>query len=187
MRKLLIFLTSIFLVSLIAVAEEEKKETEAKEVKTYTQEEFDKALKEALFKELKRFNQENIVDITKELLQKEEKIKESEYRLKKEKEAFVNNQGTFNDRVKAFEERQKKFIGCLDKQDTDKEKRVGHMVDVISGMKPNLAADILSVQESEISISILGRLDAVKVSKIFNSMDKEISARLQKQYMYMKK
>jgi flagellar motility protein MotE (MotC chaperone) len=61
------------------------------------------------------------------------------------------------------------------------------MVDVVSGMRPQNAADILSVQDVEIAVKILGKLEPTKVSKIFNSMDKEISARLQKQYMNMKK
>ena len=61
------------------------------------------------------------------------------------------------------------------------------MVDVISGMRPQSAADVLSVQDVDISVKILGDLPPEKVSKIFNSMDKEISARLQKQFMSMKK
>ena len=61
------------------------------------------------------------------------------------------------------------------------------MVDVISAMRPQNAADVLSVQDADISVQILEKLDPTKISKIFNSMDKEISARLQKQFMNMKK
>ena len=61
------------------------------------------------------------------------------------------------------------------------------MVEIISGMKPVMAGNVLSVQDSDIAVKILSELPAMKISKIFNSMDKEISARLQKQYMNMKK
>ena len=61
------------------------------------------------------------------------------------------------------------------------------MVDVVSGMKPQTAADLLSQQDPSLAVKIMGELDAVKVAKIFNLMKKEISAKLQKQYMTLKK
>ena len=61
------------------------------------------------------------------------------------------------------------------------------MVEVISNMRPQAAAQLLSVQENDIALKILGALDSVKVSKIFNLMTKEISSRLQKQYINMKR
>jgi flagellar motility protein MotE (MotC chaperone) len=61
------------------------------------------------------------------------------------------------------------------------------MVEVISGMKPQSAADVLAVQDPDLSVRILGQLEAQKASKIFNLMDKEVSARLQKQFLQMKK
>ena len=90
-------------------------------------------------------------------------------------------------KVSDFESRQSKLISCLDGVDKQKKDRVRHMVDTISGMKPQSAADLLSVQEAELAVEILAALESAKVSKIFNMMDKEISARLQKQYMTMKK
>ena len=61
------------------------------------------------------------------------------------------------------------------------------MVSVVSGMKPQTAANLLSQQDPSISVKILGMLDAVQVAKIFNLMEKEVSAKLQKQYMTLKK
>jgi flagellar motility protein MotE (MotC chaperone) len=54
-------------------------------------------------------------------------------------------------------------------------------------MKPDKAAEVLSVQESDIAVRILQAIDSKKASKIFNFMDKEISAKLQRQYLLMKK
>ena len=54
-------------------------------------------------------------------------------------------------------------------------------------MRAAKAAEILSVQESDLTVQILGKLPPEKVSKIFNLMEKEVSARLQKQFMSMKK
>ncbi len=54
-------------------------------------------------------------------------------------------------------------------------------------MRPEKASQLLSVQGAEISVQILSEIDEKKASKIFNLMDKEISARLQKQYLDMKR
>ena len=68
----------------------------------------------------------------------------------------------------------------MDKNQRKRESRVDHLVQVVSGMKPQTAADMLSVQESSLTVEIISMLDPTKISKIFNLMDKEISARLQK-------
>ena len=54
-------------------------------------------------------------------------------------------------------------------------------------LRPQKAAEILSVQDSSIAVQILQKIDPKKASKIFNFMDKDISAKLQKQYLLMKK
>ena len=86
-----------------------------------------------------------------------------------------------------FQASQKKFLGCVDEKDAKANKRVSQMVEVISGMKPQSAADMLAIQEPDLSVQILAELDSTKVSKIFNLMPKEVSARLQKQFLEMKK
>ena len=128
-----------------------------------------------------------MVDFSKELLQKEEAIKVKELEVKKQEDQLKMNMADFEKRVKDFQVEQKRFIGCIDGQDEKADKRVSQMVEVISGMRPQNAADLLSVQESDLAVKILGQLDPAKVSKIFNLMDKEISAKLQKQFMTMKK
>ena len=65
--------------------------------------------------------------------------------------------------------------------------RVQQLVEVISNMKPQRAADLLSVQDPDISVRIFEKTNPTKASKIFNLMDKEVSARLQKQYLNMQK
>ena len=58
---------------------------------------------------------------------------------------------------------------------------------MLSGMKPDAAAQVLSVQDPLIAVKMISKLDSAKVSKIFNKMDKEVSARLQKQFLTMQK
>lgn len=155
--------------------------------KTYTEEEFKKALQEEVDKTIKKVSGNHMVDFSKELLQKEEAIKVKELEVKKQEDQLKMNMADFEKRVKDFQTEQKRFIGCIDSQDEKADKRVSQMVEVISGMRPQNAADLLSVQESDLAVKILGQLDPAKVSKIFNLMDKEISAKLQKQFMTMKK
>lgn len=155
--------------------------------RTYTEEEFKKAVLEEAEKIMKKVGSGHLVDFSKELLQKEEAIKVKEFNVQKESEQLKMNMNDFQKRVVEFQESQKKFLGCVDSQNDKVEKRVMQMVEVISGMKPQSAADVLSVQDPDLSVRILAQLEAQKASKIFNLMDKEVSARLQKQFLQMKK
>lgn len=174
-------------VSLVfAAAKNDKKEvTPAK--REYTEEEFKAAVLEEATKLMKKAGSAHLVDFSKELLEKEEAIKVKELTVKKEQEQLEMNKADFTKKLIEFQESQKKFLGCVDEKDDKADKRVSQMVDVISGMKPQSAADILAVQDPDLSVRILGELESSKASKIFNLMDKEVSARLQKQFLQMKK
>lgn len=155
--------------------------------KTYTEEEFKAEVSKEVERVMKRVGQGKIVQFSKELMSKENDLRLMEMTLQKREEELEISQKDLVKKLSKLEGKQQKLIGCLDAQDQMLQKRVNHMVDVISSMKPSQSAEVLSVQDSEIAIKILGKLEAVKVSKIFNLMNKEISARLQKQYMTMKK
>jgi flagellar motility protein MotE (MotC chaperone) len=170
--------------------QEEKKDNEKikkSSGKVFTDEELEKYINEALEKKLKRIGRSKIIGFSKEIFKKEKEIQLKELDLKREIEKFNIIKKSFEKRIKILRGKQSKIIGCLDKQDREKGKRLKHMVDVISNMRPATAAKLLSVQENKISLQILGSLDSVKVSKIFNLMSKEISSRLQKQYINMKR
>ena len=167
--------------------EDAPKKMEDPREKKYTYDEFQEAVNVKIEKQLKRLGRGKIIGFSKELMKKEEVLKLREIELEKRAEQLQMNTSDFQKKVKTFQNRQLKFLGCLDESDKQKEKRITHMVDVVSGMKPLSAAEVLSVQDADISIKILGMLPPEKVSKIFNLMKKEISARLQKQYMTMKK
>lgn len=148
---------------------------------------FSEAVDKEVEKRMLRLGQKTIVKLSQELLKKEEKLDLKYLELEKKEEQLKINIRQFESRIKEFQKRQSKFIGCLDDIDQKKNKRVGHIVDIISNMRPANASDVLSVQDTEVSVQIIGLLNATKLSKIFNKMDKEISARLQKQYMSMKR
>ncbi len=184
-------MVTIFLggISYAVVSADNKDTKNAKEAskKTYSEEELKKAVQTEVEKTMKKLNGNNMVEFSKELLDKEEAIKVKEMELKKHEDQLKMNATEFEKRVKEFQDTQKKFLACLDEHDSKADKRVDQMVEVISGMRPQNASDLLSVQEAEIAVKILGKLDPAKVSKIFNLMDKEISAKLQKQFMTNKK
>ena len=163
--------------------ENSKKEND----KIYTEAEFQTALKEMVAKYLRRIDKGNIVPFSNELIDREKKLDLKELDLKKREDALENSKKDFLRSIDDFKVEQNKFIGCVEKQDSDKNTRLDHMVSAVSSMKPDQAAKLLSVQETKIAVEILGKLDAQKVAKIFNLMDGEISARLQKLYMNMKR
>lgn len=186
----LIFIVSAEIFSATKPAVKEAAKTEAVtegEKRNYTEEEFKKAVMAEVEKIMKRAGSSHLIDFSKELLDKEEVLKIKELNLQKENDQLKSNVNDFQKKVIEFQDSQKKFLGCIDSQNDKIEKRITQMVEVISGMKPQSAADVLSVQDPDLSVRILGQLEAQKASKIFNLMDKEVSARLQKQFLQMKK
>ena len=194
MKTKLTMLTFILLATSATILwAENKKDEKAKSApkastkREYSEEEFKAAVSEEAAKLMKKAGSAHLVDFSKELLEKEEAIKVKELTLKKEQEQLAMNQEDFKKKLVEFQDSQKKFLGCVDEKNEKASKRVSQMVEVISGMKPQNAADVLAVQDPDLSVKILGELESTKASKIFNLMDKEVSARLQKQFLQMKK
>lgn len=148
---------------------------------------FQEQLHKKLMQEVERIKKTSVVDLTKELLEKEEKLKKEERELSKRENQLKNSEEYFASRIKEFEKTQRAILGCLDENKKNEALRIGKMVKVLSNMKPDKAAELLSTQDSNISVKLLAQLDPMQASKIFNKMDKETSARLQKQYLNMKK
>ena len=193
--KLILLTILIFSNTAITLSQEEtnipkKDDAKTKEMekkKYYSKEEFRNAVHIELEKKLEKLVDGKLLELSRELLKKEDELSQKELELERRAEQVKLNGQELNKKIREFKSQQTKFIGCLENQEKLANKRVGHMVEIIAGMKPQNAADILSVQDPGLSVQILSKLDAAKVSKIFNVMKKEISARLQKQYMNMKK
>lgn len=187
MKNLIIYFLILSKFSILAQAQTATTAEKAGEKREYTKEEFEKAVFEELDKRMKKTGRTKLLDFSKELLQKEQDLISKEEELKKKEEQLKIAEEDLKKRYVDFKASQENFLACIDKDDQDQKNRITHMVNVVSSMRPQTAADLLSQQDPSLSVKILGMLDAVKVSKIFNLMDKEISARLQKQYMTMKK
>lgn len=155
--------------------------------KTYTEEEFTKAVAEQVRKKVDEVKNKSVSDLTKELITKEEAIRLRELELEKREDQIKVNSSEIEKKIKEFNARQGSVLGCVEQNDEEMKARVGQQVEVVSNMKPEKAAQLLSVQDADIAVRILQMLDPKKASKIFNLMEKEVSARLQKQYMDMKR
>lgn len=153
--------------------------------KKYTQKDFDEKVKKEVERQINLIKKKSITQLTKELLEKERSLHKKEQSLDKQVEQVKMSEASLLKRIEAFEGEKKKIIGCVDDHKNSELLRVKQLVQVISNMKPNKAAELLSVQDSHISVKLLEKIDPTKASKIFNLMDKEVSARLQKQYLNM--
>lgn len=168
--------------------QEEKKETKKEEDKlVYSEKQFQEALVKEVEMKLKRLKQNEIVDYSKELLKKEYDLKIKAKELSNKELKLKENTSQLEKKMSEFRGQQNKFLACLEDSDKAEEQRVNHMVEALSGMKPDAAAQVLSVQDAGIAVKMLAKLDSTKVSKIFNKMEKEVSARLQKQFLTMQK
>jgi flagellar motility protein MotE (MotC chaperone) len=155
--------------------------------RVYSEEEFIKKVNEEVKKKVDIIKNKSVSDLTKELLDKEEKLRLRELELEKQQDSLKVSDGDIAKRYAELSEKQKSFIGCVEKNNEESKSRIGQLVEMVSNMKPEKAASVLSVQDTDIAVQILQMIDAKKASKIFNFMDKEISAKLQKQYLLMKK
>lgn len=173
------FLAALILVSFSAAA--------ATDPKIYTEKDFIKKVNDEVKKKVDTIKNKSVSELTKELLDKEEKLRLRELELQKEHDSLKVSEGEIAKKYSDFEVRQRSFIGCIKNNEEESKARVGQLVETISNMKPQKAAEILSVQDSEIAVRILQMINPKTASKIFNFMDKEVSAKLQKQYLEMKK
>jgi flagellar motility protein MotE (MotC chaperone) len=155
--------------------------------KIYTEKEFIKKVTEETKLKVDTIKNKSVSELTKELLDKEEKLRLKEIELQKEQDALKVSEGELGKKYSDFEARQRSFLGCVKNNEDESKGRVGQLVETISNMKPQKAAELLSVQDSEIAVRILQMINPKTASKIFNFMDKDISAKLQKQYLEMKK
>jgi flagellar motility protein MotE (MotC chaperone) len=158
-----------------------------KSAKKYTEEEFVKKVSEEVQKKVDQIKNKSVTELTKELIDKEEKLKLRELELVKKEDQLQVNATELEKKVKGFDDQQHKILGCVQKNEDEAKTRISQQVDVISNMKPDKAAQVLTVQDADVAVRILRELDPKKASKIFNFMEKEVSARLQKQYLDMKK
>lgn len=147
---------------------------------------FERAVLKEAKKRLERVQVSKLSSFSRDLLKRESELNGREQVLRQREQQLAVNTKDFVERVKHFGGKQKKFLGCLDENEKKKGERITRLVKVISGMKAQKAADLLSIQDSDLAVQILAALDPDKASKIFNVMKKEISARLQKQYLVMK-
>ena len=182
---IILVLLSFF--GLSSAADDSSKKEEKKEKLIYTQKDFDKKVEQQVYLKLAKVTGASLEEFAKSLLKKEKELEKQALGLKQKEEELVLVEKSFATKMKNFREGQDRIIGCVDKNKKNANKRIDHIVQVMSGMKPANAAQVLAVQDSNISVQIISKLKPEKVSKIFNLMDKEISARLQKEYINMKR
>jgi flagellar motility protein MotE (MotC chaperone) len=155
--------------------------------KKYSEEEFIRKVNEEVKSKVESIKNKSVSELTKELLDKEEHLKIRELELIKKQDSLKAAESELAKKYSDLEGRQKDFLGCVNKNEDESKARIGQVVDMVSNMKPQKAAEVLSVQDPEVAVRILQMIDAKKASKIFNFMDKDVSAKLQKQYLQMKK
>lgn len=159
----------------------------AEDKKTFNEAELKRRVEKEVNRQVDLIKKKSLSKLTKELLEREREISAREREIETKQEQVKMSEMSLLKKIEEFENNKTKVLGCIDKNRENEQLRVKQLVEVISNMKPQKAADLLSVQDSGISVKLIERIDPTKASKIFNLMDKEVSARLQKQYLNMQK
>lgn len=158
----------------------------SQEKKIYSKADFEKKLRSEIERVINRIQTKNFSKLSLELLDKENKLELEKADIQMRLEQLKLAEKEFALKLINLEKAQKKLLGCADENVKKNNLRAARIVKIMDGMKPIKAAEVLSIQESDIAVKILEMLDPAKSSKIFNLMNKEISARLQKEYLHMK-
>lgn len=86
------------------------------------------------------------------------------------------------EKLQKMEELNRKMAERLDGFKKDHEGRIGKLVTVVEGMKPDAAARYVEALDPELAVEILARIKEVKASKILNLVDKKMGAKLTELY-----
>lgn len=86
------------------------------------------------------------------------------------------------EKLHKMEELNKKMAERLDVFKKDHEGRIGKLVTVVEGMKPDAAARYVEALDPELAVEILARIKEAKASKILNLVDKKLGAKLTELY-----
>jgi flagellar motility protein MotE (MotC chaperone) len=177
----------LFIVIMTFAFAQEQTASKSDDIKIYSEKDFIEKVNEEVQKKINEIKKKSVAELTRELIEKEKNLKLREHLLGAKQEKLDLATKNFEAKVSKLDEKRRKIIGCMEENERRKAERVNQLVKVISGMKPNKAAELLTVQDESISVRIISQLEAEKASKIFNLMKKETSARLQKKYLNMKK
>lgn len=86
------------------------------------------------------------------------------------------------EKLKKMEDLNARMAERLDVFKKDHDGRIGKLVTVVEGMKPEMAARYVEALDADLAVQILSRIQIVKASKILNLVDKQKSARLTELY-----
>ncbi len=86
------------------------------------------------------------------------------------------------EKLKKMEDLNKRMAERLDGFKKDHEGRIGKLVAVVEGMKPEAAARYVEQLDADLAVEILARMKELKASKLLNLVDKNKSARLTELY-----
>lgn len=151
------------------------------------QEKFEERVHQGVLEKIEKIKSQSVAELTKELLEKEKKLNAKEKELVKKEDQLNILAKEIEEKIQSFDQKKQAILGCIDRNQEEMKQRVLGQVEIISNMKPEKAAQLLTVQDSDIAVRILQSIEPKRASRIFNFMDKEVSARLQKQYLNMKK
>lgn len=118
----------------------------------------------------------NEIEIRQAQLQEQEKI------LQEREESIKIQEKILSEKMKRIELISEKMAERLDSFKQRSQEKIGKLVSVVEGMKPDAAAKFFESVDPNLAVEVLTRIDTQRASKILNKVDKERSARLSELY-----
>jgi len=105
------------------------------------------------------------------LMRKDAALKRREELVENEKQDLRAAEAALETRLAELTKLRDQIREMLTELDGDREARVVHLVKMFESMRPNQAADILSVTENAIALEVLERMNQGKAGKTLAAMD----------------
>jgi flagellar motility protein MotE (MotC chaperone) len=122
------------------------------------------------------------VEAIKELEDRKVALDQQEKQLNERAHDLDLQEKLLKEKLQKMEDLNRKMAERLDGFKKDHEGRIGKLVIVVEGMKPDAAARYVEALDPELAVEILARIKEAKASKILNLVDKKMGAKLTELY-----
>ncbi|MGZ3652281.1 MAG: MotE family protein [Bdellovibrionota bacterium] len=183
MKSRLVLATGCFLLFIAAVglvrAEDVTKPAEGAEA---VQKAADKAAAEAKAPKKSSAPLALSAEAIQELEDRKTALDQRETRLNERAHDLELQEKLLKEKLKKMEDLNRKMAERLDVFKKDHEGRIGKLVTMVEGMKPEAAARYVEALDPDLAVEILARIKEAKASKILNLVDKKMGAKLTELY-----
>jgi flagellar motility protein MotE (MotC chaperone) len=122
------------------------------------------------------------VEAIQDLETRKQALDERELALSERSKALDLQEKLLKEKLQRMDQLKAKITERLDGFKKEHEEKIGKLVAMVEGMRPQAAAEYLESLDPELAVEVIERIQVAKVSKIMNLLDKKKGAKLSELY-----